>query len=206
MRRLTALWLVAVVSGGIVQVSGSAIAAPGPAYGDSVTGTGTVVLEVTLPDFTGTFISSFDLDAHSGPSGEDPFGTVSFPEVGIVDSPITCLEVRRVTFFGGSFLQATMNFPDLGQVTMQISDGGVPDMPDDVVVSQIASPRAATDCSPLSFGDANVRGRVTSGDVVFVDVPPPPVSKDQCKDGGWQNFGSFFRSQGDCIAFVERQG
>jgi hypothetical protein len=148
MRRFTALWLVALVSGGIVQLSGSAVAAPAPAYGDSVTGTGTVVLVVTLPDFTGTFISSFELDAHSGPSGEDPSGTVSFPEVGIVDSPITCLEVRRVTFFGGSFLQATMNFPALGQTTMQISDGGKPDMPDDVVVSQIASPRAATDCSP----------------------------------------------------------
>ncbi len=206
MRRFMALWLVALVSGGIVQLSGSTVAAPAPAYGDSVTGTGTVMLFVTLPEFTGTLISSFDLDAHSGPSGEDPSGTVSFPEVGIVDSPITCLEVRRVTFFGGSFLQATMNFPAFGQVTMQISDGGVPDQPVDVVVSQIASPRAATDCSPLAFGDTNVRGGVTSGDVVFVDVPPAPISKDQCKDGGWQNFGSFFSSQGDCVAFVERRG
>jgi hypothetical protein len=203
-RRFTALWLVAVVSGGLVQLSGSAAAAP--PYGDSVTGTGTVQLVVTLPEFTGTLISSFELDAHSGPSGEDPSGTVSFPEVGIVDSPITCLAVRRVTFFGGSFLQATMNFPALGQVTMQISDGGVPDMPDDVVVSQIFSPRAATDCSPLSFSDTNVRGQVTSGDVVFVDVPPLPTSKDQCKDGGWRDFGSFFRSQGDCVAFVETRG
>jgi hypothetical protein len=206
MRRFTALWLVAVVSGGIAHLSGSAVAAQVPAYGDSVTGTGTVVLVVTLPEFTGTLVSSFALDAHSGPSGEDPSGTVSFPEVGIVDSPITCLDVRRVTFFGGSFLQATMNFPALGQVTMQISDGGVPDMPDDVVVSQIFSPRAATDCSPLAFSDTNVRGQVTSGDVVFVDVPPLPTSKDQCKDDGWRNFGSFFRSQGDCVAFVERRG
>jgi hypothetical protein len=199
--------LVAVLSGGIVQLSGSVVAAPAPAYGDSVTGTGTVELVVTLPDFTGTLISSFELDAHSGPAGEDPSGTVSFPEVGIVESPITCLAVRRVTFFGGSFLQATMNLPALGQVTMQISDGGQSqDMPDDVVESLIASPRAATDCSPLSFGDTNVRGRVTSGDVVFVDVPPLPSSKDQCKDGGWRTFGSFFRSQGDCVAFVERRG
>jgi hypothetical protein len=204
MKLLTALGLVAVVSAGIVQPSERAVAAP--AYGDSVTGTGTAELVVTLPDFTGTVISSFELDAHSGPSGEDPSGTVSFPEVGIVDSPITCLAVRRVTFFGGSFLQATMNFPALGQVTMQISDGGVPDQPVDVVVSQIFSPRAATDCSPLSFSDTNVRGQVTSGDVVFVDVPPLPISKDQCKDGGWRDFGSFFSSQGDCVAFVQTRG
>src|SRR4029453_17487245 len=195
MRRFTALWLVAVVSGGIVQQAGSAGAAP--AYGDSVTGTGTVELVVTLPEFTGTLVSSFELDAHSGPSGEDPSGTVSFPEVGIVDSPITCLVVRRVTFFGGSFLQATMNFPALGQVTMQISDGGESqDMPDDIVESQIASPRAATRRPPLAFSHTTVRGRVTSGDVVFVDVPPLPTSKHQCKDGGWRTFGSFFGSQG----------
>jgi hypothetical protein len=206
MRRFTALWLVAVVSGGIVQLSGSAVAAQVPAYGDSVTGTGTVRLVVTLPEFTGTVVSSFELDAHSGPSGEDPSGTVSFPEVGIVDSPITCLDVRRVTVSAGSFLQATMNFPALGQVTMQLSDGGVPDQPVDIVVSQIFSPRAATDCSPLAFSDTNVIGHVTSGDVVFVDVPPLPTSKDQCKDDGWRDFGSFFRSQGDCVAFVVTRG
>jgi hypothetical protein len=87
---------------------------------------------------------------------------------------------------------------------MQISDGGQSqDMPDDVVESQIASPRATTDCSPLAFSDTNVRGRVSSGDVVFVDVPPLPITKDQCKHGRWRDFGSFFRSQGACVAFVE---
>jgi hypothetical protein len=33
-------------------------------------------------------------------------------------------------------------------------------------------------------------------------VAPLPASKDECKNGGWQNF-SGFRNQGDCVRFVE---
>jgi hypothetical protein len=32
-----------------------------------------------------------------------------------------------------------------------------------------------------------------------------PTSKDQCKDGGWQNFPQF-KNQGQCVSFVEHQG
>ncbi len=30
-----------------------------------------------------------------------------------------------------------------------------------------------------------------------------PTDKDQCKDGGYQNFGGLFKNQGDCVSFVE---
>ena len=32
----------------------------------------------------------------------------------------------------------------------------------------------------------------------------PPTSKEQCKNGGWQNFTTprTFKSQGDCIQYV----
>ena len=33
-------------------------------------------------------------------------------------------------------------------------------------------------------------------------VPIVPTSKDQCKDGGWQQYPQF-RNQGDCVSFVE---
>lgn len=210
MRRFVALALLVVGFGTFALLPGSAVSGqagpPGPApYGDAVTGTGTAQLRVTTPQWSGDVTSTFGIDAHSGPSGEDPSGTVSFPELGIVDAPITCLEVRPVTFFGGTFLQATMNFPAYGQTTMQISDDTPSqDQPDDVVVSAIGSTRAAADCSPLAFSDANVTGRVTTGDVAFVDVPPLPTRKAQCKHGGWRDFGSSFRSQGHCIAYVQR--
>ena len=31
-----------------------------------------------------------------------------------------------------------------------------------------------------------------------------PTNKDQCKNGGWRSFGTMFRNQGQCVAFVER--
>jgi hypothetical protein len=38
--------------------------------------------------------------------------------------------------------------------------------------------------------------------VTFVGVP---TDKDQCKNGGWQNFG-IFKNQGDCVSFFTAGG
>jgi hypothetical protein len=32
-----------------------------------------------------------------------------------------------------------------------------------------------------------------------------PTSKEQCKKGGWKNFGTTFKNQGQCVSFVEHQ-
>jgi hypothetical protein len=37
-------------------------------------------------------------------------------------------------------------------------------------------------------------------------APPLPTSKDQCKQGGWKDFGSTFKNQGDCVSFVASGG
>jgi hypothetical protein len=47
---------------------------------------------------------------------------------------------------------------------------------------------------------------VISGDVVVVDAPPLPTSKDQCKNSGWRNFGSAFKNEGACVSFVANGG
>ena len=36
--------------------------------------------------------------------------------------------------------------------------------------------------------------------------PPLPTSKAQCKNGGWKNFGTTFKNQGDCVSFVASGG
>ena len=36
--------------------------------------------------------------------------------------------------------------------------------------------------------------------------PPLPTSKDQCKKSGWENFGTTFKNQGDCVSFVASGG
>jgi hypothetical protein len=40
-----------------------------------------------------------------------------------------------------------------------------------------------------------------------VGGPPPttPTSKEQCKRGGWKNFGGLFKNQGQCVSFVAEQ-
>jgi hypothetical protein len=34
--------------------------------------------------------------------------------------------------------------------------------------------------------------------------PPPPTSKDQCKNGGFKSYG--FKNEGDCVNFVAAKG
>jgi hypothetical protein len=35
---------------------------------------------------------------------------------------------------------------------------------------------------------------------------PLPTSKGQCMNGGWKNFGTTFKNQGDCVSFVASGG
>jgi hypothetical protein len=50
--------------------------------------------------------------------------------------------------------------------------------------------------SPEIF-DESFRSALTSPQQLF------PTSKDQCMNGGWRDYGSTFKNQGQCIAFVE---
>ena len=34
----------------------------------------------------------------------------------------------------------------------------------------------------------------------------PPATKDQCKKGGWRNYGERFKNQGRCVGFVATGG
>ncbi len=38
--------------------------------------------------------------------------------------------------------------------------------------------------------------------VTLDSTPNLPTSKDQCKNGGWRNYGRTFKNQGDCVSFV----
>jgi hypothetical protein len=39
-----------------------------------------------------------------------------------------------------------------------------------------------------------------------VGSPTSPTTKDECKNGGWQNFNPTFKNQGDCVSFVATGG
>jgi hypothetical protein len=48
---------------------------------------------------------------------------------------------------------------------------------------------------------------IPSGIGVSAGRPPPtlPTSKEQCRHGGWTNFGGVFKNQGQCVSFVAEQ-
>jgi hypothetical protein len=50
----------------------------------------------------------------------------------------------------------------------------------------------------------------TVDETLFTYEIPTVTTKDQCKNGGWQNFvddeGNSFKNQGDCVSFVATQG
>jgi choline dehydrogenase-like flavoprotein len=167
--------------------------------GDSVTGSGTV--EFFTVGVPGSITTPFEFNVHSGPSGENPTGQVSFAGLS-VSAPVTCLDVRTVPF-APPFNQATMNLvtSQFGLVTLQVSDGNPEGLPD-FISALTFSARSPTDCSPLGFGSENVRGAVLTGDIDIVNAPPFPTSKEQCIDGGYVQYG--FKNQGECMAFVQR--
>ena len=44
---------------------------------------------------------------------------------------------------------------------------------------------------------------VVDGDFIVHDARPSPITSQQCRKGGWQNYPGF-KNQGQCVAFVER--
>lgn len=62
-----------------------------------------------------------------------------------------------------------------------------------------------TDPDPIPFGGIGL-GAIWEANAWFDNVSvrtPFPISKDDCKNGGWIHFG--FKNQGQCIKFVEEQ-
>jgi hypothetical protein len=186
--KLTPIVLAAVLYGAASGLAGTAVA--GEATEDSVTGS-------TISPF----FQRVEFDAHSGPSGEDPRGTVNFFGGGdfTFGGPVTCLDVRGNV--------ATFNIDTIfGIVSVEVTDGAATGAPD-VIRTPSAAIRAPGDCAPFGPFDGMVTDPVTSGDLRIVDASPPPPTPtgvDQCKKGGHVRFG--FRNQGQCVAFVRHAG
>ncbi len=163
----------------------------------------TVSVTGTASNSFGVAFSDINISAHSGPSGQDPSGTASFTVSGFlhVSGPVTCLNVTGPDKGGGTLTAPTtavLKFqdPSVGVVEVTAVDrgGGGADIFEAFPVGTFPS-----DCStPLSGGETSL----TNGRAVVFDAPLVPTSKNECKNGGWRNFPQF-KSQGDCVSFVE---
>jgi hypothetical protein len=45
----------------------------------------------------------------------------------------------------------------------------------------------------------------TGNGLVTIIAPALPTSKEQCKKGGWKDFGTTFENQRQCVKFVETE-
>jgi hypothetical protein len=154
---------------------------------DSVIGTGVARTSGTDTTF------NFEIDARSGPSGENATGHVTFTSTAdgstLFSGPVTCLAVN------GNFGIVNVNTPQYQAVGMEVTD-----LPSGDLIRAI--PTGTSTCAPLGVA---ISLDVISGDVVVTDAKPLPTSKDQCKNGGWKSFG-VFKNQGDCVSFVATRG
>ena len=143
------------------------------------------------------------INASSGPSGENPTGTLelAFP-VGAT-FPVTCLQVTgNRAVIGGHRIFTTA---DVWAYLIVVDEPG--EVPDRVLSALfIDDPLAPATCAEYDARTPNEPGELCPGcgRVVVIDAEPVPTSKDQCNNGGWRNFGSTFKNQGQCVAFVQR--
>jgi|tagenome__1003787_1003787.scaffolds.fasta_scaffold20257367_1 hypothetical protein len=156
----------------------------------------------------GDFYTSVDIQAHSKPSGADAGGSGRFTVFGalFISGPVTCLSVTGPDQGAGTPTaptQAILNIqdPGFGIVTVVLIDNGGNGAD---IMSTGPTGRRPSNCSPIDpeqvFPDTLTHGRA----VVF-DAPLVPTTKADCKHGGWRDFGSMFRNQGQCVAFVNHQ-
>jgi hypothetical protein len=135
-------------------------------------------------------------DAHSGPSGENPTGTVRID----LESPpgnFTNFGTARVTCLNVSGNRATVgaDVPIRGILSLEDNDGAGQDRSGVSLAFDflVCPANPSITLSPIFGGD------ITIHDAVL------PTSKEQCTNGGWRRFPGF-KNQGDCVSFVATGG
>jgi hypothetical protein len=142
----------------------------------------------------------WELDVHSGPSGENPAGTV------VLRTFIGTIGPLDVSCVGVSGNRASVVFPVEPNPIFSFNGGVVISVEDNDGAEADRfdwQPVAAPPSDCPAPGD--VAGDARFADITVIDAPSLPTSKEQCKHGGWRTYG-VFKNQGDCISFVATGG
>lgn len=170
---------------------------------DFVTGVATVT-SVSPTEPCGLSCYGLRLDAHSGPLGENAFGSTLLAQRFFSSGgPVSCLAVTgHRAVIGGPDTEFTGS-----AYLFLVEDNAATGTADRLLANYTALLGTPTACpSPAEFvADPDRRPfTVVDGDLVVHDAAPPtPTSKDQCKGYGWRNFPGF-KNQGSCISFLNR--
>ncbi len=161
---------------------------------DTATATGDNLI---VDDFSSTEI---EVDAFSGPSGEDPGGSVSFiaGQILPISGPVSCLDVTAntaVMTVQGPFPSA----PGFLGFSVRLVDNGGSGLDSFEYWPVLPETPEPADCRAPS---ADWFGGVLLGRAVVTDAPALPTSKWQCRHGGFIRYG--FASKRQCFRFVRR--
>lgn len=169
----------------------------------------------------GTVYFASDVDAHSGPSGENPSGSVNYQQgtpaytESLPEGRVTCLAVSgNRAVVGGFGLRSVggYSFPpefpppppaDAGFYLLLVDNGQpVPgqDLGPDEVAFKLGGTQPPTDCGTVALPAPTP---FFAGDVTVTDAPAIPTTRAECRNGAWRTFAPMFNNQGQCIAFVE---
>jgi hypothetical protein len=190
-KRASLLVLLVAVAGVLAAAVPAGVGAQAPAQ-DSAVGT-----DVLFP-----FVITATFEARSGPQGESPSGSVRVnARLNFAGGPVTCLTVtgNRATI---GFEERDFPFDSANGGFLFVEDNGTPGAGRDNIQFTLATD-APTVC-PANTVVYQPNSRIEFGDIVVVDAQPFPTSKEQCKNGGWRDFGETFKNQGQCVAFVQR--
>jgi hypothetical protein len=121
----------------------------------------------------------------------------------------SCLSVSgKVAVIGVSGVQTFLGFGMPVAGLIRVTDGGGPDSGEDSFefATRAGDPQVPgpTDCSSFPTGGQTAVN--TTGDLTVIDSSPLPTSRNQCRNGGWRNYGARFENQGQCVSFVAKGG
>jgi hypothetical protein len=195
MRKLRTVLLTLVVVGMLVASTASAAPNGGPA-GVAASVAGDPPIPVDAPGWT--FFNW-------GPDGLNIEGPFTFSSTRSVVVKVTdgfCRGDQFEVFDSGASVGTT------SAVAVDAQCDDVPEIVDpDVAFADSTYSHGAFVLAPGSHAitiRAIVNPFAGGGAWLRVDTLPLPTTKDQCKRGGWRSFGTTFRNQGQCVAFVQR--
>lgn len=199
------IFVLASITGACADANPTGINAPGrPAHSASIaaagwTASGPGTVTVVSNGTAGDAVMSYEIRLKSAARQEWNFETTA-DQTAAVTLPWS-YSGHHGDSSGGATLQAVVN--DI--VVDTLVNAGVPG--EFSFTGTYTFTVAAGDTYGFRFGGTTFDGGLTLTGTFTVDLPEgpggpgDPVTKDDCKDGGWAAYG--FENQGQCIAFVE---
>ncbi len=119
-----------------------------------------------------------------------------------VHTPNAIVTARGTVFY----TSYTSSSPQLGNLPGVSHYTEVAVLDGTVNLAQAAAPDSGVEVAQGTTGTVAGGNAPEGHKRKFPTCSSPPTSVDQCKDGGWRNFGSCeFKNQGQCVSFVRHE-